>query len=125
MISFLRSRQKPSIDPTEFLASHPKSALQKPSIYYVFRAVFERVRTVGKVMVYLVEHDVRMPIRVHGGVRKGELEWHRRNRASLQNLFRNPIYAGAYVYGLRPTDRRRQKPGRPQYRSTNFARRGG
>jgi hypothetical protein len=40
------------------------------------------------------------------------LEWHRPNRASLQNLFRHPIYAGAYVYGLRPTDRRRQKPGR-------------
>ena len=74
--------------------------------------VFERVRTIGKVMLYLVEHDIQMPIRVHGGVRKGELEWHRPNRASLQNLFRNPIYAGAYVYGLRPTDRRRQKPGR-------------
>jgi hypothetical protein len=25
----------------------------------------------------------------------------------------NPIYAGAYVYGVRPTDRRRQKAGRP------------
>jgi hypothetical protein len=27
--------------------------------------------------------------------------------------FANPIYAGAYVYGVRPTDRRRQKAGRP------------
>jgi hypothetical protein len=75
--------------------------------------LFERFRTIGKVMVYLVEHDICMPVRVRGGLRKGELEWRRVNRPSLQNLFANPIYAGAYVYGMRPIDRRRQKPGRP------------
>ena len=75
--------------------------------------LFERFRTVGKVLSYLVEHDIRMPVRVAGGPRKGELEWHRVNRPSLYNLFGNPIYAGAYAYGVRPTDRRRQKPGRP------------
>ena len=75
--------------------------------------LFERFRTIGKVMRYLADHDIRMPIRVRGGTRKGELEWHRVNRPSLQNLFANAIYAGAYVYGIRPTDRRRQKPGRP------------
>jgi hypothetical protein len=71
------------------------------------------MRTVGKVMNYLTEHDMRMPVRVRGVARKDELEWRRVNRASLLNLFANPIYAGAYVYGLRPIDRRRQKPGRP------------
>lgn len=75
--------------------------------------LFERFRTVGKVMRYLVEHEVRMPVRTRGGVGKGELEWHRVNRMSLHNLLRNPIYAGAYVYGMRPVERRRQKPGRP------------
>jgi hypothetical protein len=40
-------------------------------------------------------------------------KWHRANRVSLHNLLTNPIYAGAYVYGARSTDRRRQKPGRP------------
>ena len=75
--------------------------------------LFERFRMIGKVMRYLADHDIRMPIRVRGGTRKGELEWHRVNRPSLQNLFANAIYAGAYVYGIRPTDRRRQKPGRP------------
>ena len=75
--------------------------------------LFERFRTVGKVMTYLVEHGIKMPIRIATGLRKGELEWHRVNRPSLYNLFGNPIYAGAYVYGARPTDRRRQKPGRP------------
>jgi len=54
-----------------------------------------------------------LPVRVRCGPGKGELAWHRVNRPSLHNLFANPIYAGAYVYGVRPTDRQRQKPGRP------------
>jgi hypothetical protein len=74
--------------------------------------LFERFRTVGKVLRYLVEHDVRMPVRVRSGPHKGDLEWRRVSRPSLSHLFTNPIYAGAYVYGVRRTDRRRQKPGR-------------
>jgi hypothetical protein len=54
-----------------------------------------------------------MPVRTPGGPAKGELEWRRANRPSLYNLFGNPIYAGIYAYGVRATDRRRQKPGRP------------
>jgi len=76
-------------------------------------ALFQRFRTVGKVLSYLVEHDIRMPVRTPGGPGKGELEWHRANRPTLHNLFGNPIYAGIYAYGVRATDRRRQKPGRP------------
>ncbi|CAH2605824.1 Recombinase family protein (plasmid) [Rhodovastum atsumiense] len=75
--------------------------------------LFDRFHTIGKVLRYLVDHDIRLPVRVPGGARKGELEWHRANRINLHNLFANPIYAGAYVYGLRPTDPRRRKPGRP------------
>ena len=33
--------------------------------------LFERFRTVGKVLTYLVEHDIKMPIRVAGGSRQG------------------------------------------------------
>jgi Recombinase zinc beta ribbon domain/Recombinase len=80
------------------------------------RVVFdllERLRTVGKVLRYLVEHDIRLPVRVRGGARKHELEWRRPSRATLQNLFANPTYAGVYVYGVRSIDRRRQKAGRP------------
>jgi hypothetical protein len=64
-------------------------------------------------MQYLIEHNIRMPVRTRSGPGKGELEWRRANRPSFHNLFANPIYAGAYVYGMRPMDRRRQKPGRP------------
>ncbi len=75
--------------------------------------LFERFRTVGKVMRYLVDHDVRMPVRLRSGPHKDELEWRRVNRMTLHTLFANPIYAGAYVWGMRPKDRRRQIPGRP------------
>src|SRR5580698_8934967 len=75
--------------------------------------LFDRFRTVGKVMTYLVEHEIRMPVRLRSGPQKGDLEWRRVNRASLLNLFANPIYAGVYAYGVRAVDKRRQKPGRP------------
>ena len=31
----------------------------------------------------------------------------------MQNVFNNPIYAGAYVYGRRPIEPRAKHPGRP------------
>jgi len=79
----------------------------------VIRLVFElfqRLRTVSGVLRYLVENDIRMPVRRPGGPAKGELEWRRPSRPSLGDLFSNPIYAGVYVYGVRPIDRRRHKP---------------
>jgi DNA invertase Pin-like site-specific DNA recombinase len=82
----------------------------------VIRMVFElfqRFRTVSGVLRYLVENDIKMPVRTPGGATKGELEWRRPSRPSLGDLFSNPIYAGVYVYGVRPIDRRRKKPGRP------------
>ena len=74
--------------------------------------LFDRFRTVGKVMTYLVEHDIRMPVRRREGAGKGELEWRRVSRPTLLNLFANPIYAGVYAYGVRAVEKRKQKPGR-------------
>lgn len=75
-------------------------------------AQFERLGTLNGVLQYLVQNGVLLPERVRGGLRKGDLEWRRPNRPALSNLLHNPIYAGAYVYGRRPTDPRRRKPGR-------------
>lgn len=74
---------------------------------------FEARGTINGVLRYLVDHGVRLPVRGKSGHSKGELEWHRPNRVTLSNLLRHPIYAGAYVYGRRPTDPRRKRPGRP------------
>ena len=76
--------------------------------------LFDRFKTVVKVMTYLVEHDIQMPVRARSGPSKDELEWRRVNRPTLNNLFANPIYAGVYAYGVRAIDRRKQQPGRPE-----------
>jgi DNA invertase Pin-like site-specific DNA recombinase len=74
---------------------------------------FERAGTIHGVLRYLVQHQIRVPQRVRYGPSKGELVWRRPNRVTLSNLLHHPIYAGAYVYGRRPTDPTRKQPGRP------------
>jgi DNA invertase Pin-like site-specific DNA recombinase len=74
---------------------------------------FRCIGTVNGVLRYLVEHHIQLPHRLRSGPGKGELEWHRPSRMTLSNLLHHPMYAGAYVYGRRPTDPQRQQPGRP------------
>jgi hypothetical protein len=79
----------------------------------VFRK-FEELGTVRGVLRYLVENGLKLGVRVHEREGKGELQWRRPNRTTLQNMLNNPIYAGAYAYGRRRVDPRRKKPGRPR-----------
>jgi len=82
----------------------------------VIRMIFDQFEargTVNGVLCYLVDNGIRLPVRSTSGPSKGELVWSRPNRVTLTNLLHNPIYAGAYVYGRRPTDPRRKQPGRP------------
>lgn len=74
---------------------------------------FDREPTLHGLLRYLVRHAIRIPVRVRGGPNRGQLEWHRPSRATLQHLLRHPSYAGAYRYGHRPTDPRAKQPGRP------------
>jgi DNA invertase Pin-like site-specific DNA recombinase len=75
---------------------------------------FEELGTLGGLLRYLVRHSIRLGIRVREGPGKGELVWRRPNRATLQNVLKHPLYAGAYVYGRRQQDRRRAQPERPR-----------
>jgi len=77
----------------------------------VFRK-FEELETLNAVLRYLVEHNVQIGVRVRDGIGKGELQWHRPNRATLHNMLKNPTYAGAYAYGRRQLDPRKRQPGR-------------
>ena len=78
----------------------------------IFRK-FEELGTLNAVLQYLVRHKIQLGIRVRTGLTKGDLEWHRPNRMTLQNLLKNPLYAGAYAYGRRQIDPRKQQPDRP------------
>ena len=78
----------------------------------VFSA-FARLGTLNGVLRYLVEQEIQLPVRVHSGPSKGELEWRRPTRETLQNMLHNPVYAGYYAYGRRQVEPRRKVPVRP------------
>src|SRR5580698_7651008 len=81
----------------------------------VIDLLFEQFKirgTVRGVLCYLVDHDVKLPLRVRSGPDKGQLLWVRPNRTRLQETFKNPVYAGAYAYGRRRVDPRTKRLGR-------------
>src|SRR6516165_1597414 len=76
-------------------------------------ATFVRVGTLNGVLRYLVDQQVQLPVRVHSGPARGEIEWRRPTRETLQIMLHNPVYAGYYAYGRRQVEPRRKVPGRP------------
>lgn len=74
---------------------------------------FSRCGSVNGLLRWLARHEVKLPIRPHFGVNRGELEWRRPNRVTLLNLLHHPIYAGAYRWGHREVDPRKKVPGKP------------
>lgn len=76
-------------------------------------AQFTRRGSVNGLLKWLVRHEVKLPIRPHFGVNRGDIQWRRPNRVTLLNLLHHPIYAGAYRWGHREVDPRKKVPGRP------------
>ncbi|MEM9092193.1 MAG: recombinase family protein [Cyanobacteria bacterium P01_F01_bin.53] len=81
---------------------------------------FEQLGSLNSVLHYFIDHDIRLGIRSRTGSNKGELEWRRPNKATLSCILKNPTYAGAYAYGRRKQDPRRQKSGCSAYGRTAF-----
>jgi DNA invertase Pin-like site-specific DNA recombinase len=75
--------------------------------------LFDRLGTVNAVLCFLADNHIQLGVRVREGPGRGELAWRRPNRAGVQNMLRNPAYAGIYAYGRSTTDPRRRQPGRP------------
>jgi hypothetical protein len=99
-------------DPQGGLALDPDERVQH-AVRTLF-AEYERQGSVSGLLKWLVAHGRRLPLRSHRRDRRGELEWHEPNRRTLLNVLHHPIYAGAYTYGRRVVDPKRQVPGRPQ-----------
>lgn len=104
-IGYVRSREgQLQIDPDQQVQS-------------VVRLVFDKFAELGSVnalLRYFVSHEVRLGIRPHGGSDRGELQWRRPGRVMLGNMLGHPLYAGAYTWGRRPTDRRRHAAAMPR-----------
>src|SRR5947207_9421520 len=75
--------------------------------------LFERLGTVNAGLCFLADNHIQLGIRVREGPERGELSWRRPSRAGVQNILRNPAYAGIYAYGRSRVDPRRRQPGRP------------
>jgi DNA invertase Pin-like site-specific DNA recombinase len=75
-------------------------------------AKFAELITLHAVLRWLVDHGVELGVRLRGGPDKGELEWRRPNRMTLQCMLHSPVYAGIYAYGRRRVEARKQQPGR-------------
>jgi DNA invertase Pin-like site-specific DNA recombinase len=97
--------------PNGELAIDPDEQVQ--SVVRLVFDQFDRQRSIHGLLRYLVIHQIRLPVRPHYGSNRGQLEWRRPNRETLQNLLHHPIYAGFYRWGYRAVDRRKQQPGRP------------
>lgn len=97
-IGYVRSRDgQLQIDPDQ----------QVQSVVRLVFDQFEQLGSVNKLLRHLARHEIRMGIRPHGGPDRGELQWRRPGRVMLANMLSHPLYAGAYTWGRRPTDRRR------------------
>jgi DNA invertase Pin-like site-specific DNA recombinase len=86
---------------------------QVQAVVRLIFAQFTRRGSVNGLLKWLVRNQVKLPIRAHSGVNRGELQWRRPNRVTLLNMLHHPIYAGAYRWGHREIDPRKKVPGRP------------
>ena len=85
----------------------------------VMQLVFDKFDEIGSIyglFRWLIQHDIQLPVRARTGAKKGHLEWHRPSISALSQVLRNPIYAGAYCYGRRPTDPKRRFAPKSNYR---------
>src|SRR4051794_35295315 len=83
----------------------------------VIRLIFDQFdaqTTVHGVLRYLIANHIKLPVRGKGRIDCGQLQWRVPCRETVRQILRHPIYAGAYRYGHRPTDSRRQTPGHPK-----------
>ena len=67
-------------------------------ISYIFR-LFAKCKVARRVIVQLAKEKLKIPTKTWGGPRHGEVTWKEPDFAALMRMLKNPIYAGAYVYG--------------------------
>jgi len=74
-------------------------------------STFAELGSAMKTLHYLKAHQILLPRHQTSGLLKGELLWKEPTESMLIEILHNPAYAGAFVYGRRPTDPFQRKPG--------------
>lgn len=65
---------------------------------YIFD-LFKRLRVARKVLLQLRKEKLRIPARLWGGPRHGEIIWKDSDFSAVVRILHNPTYTGTYVYG--------------------------
>jgi DNA invertase Pin-like site-specific DNA recombinase len=65
---------------------------------YIFR-LFAQHKVARRVLVQLVEEKLKIPAKIWGGPRHGQIAWKEPDFRALIRILRNATFAGAYVYG--------------------------
>ena len=77
----------------------------------VIRLIFDKFDELGTIYAlfhWLIGNNIHLPVRPQSGAKKGQLDWRRPTITTLANVLGHPIYAGAYSFGRRPTNPKRQ-----------------
>jgi DNA invertase Pin-like site-specific DNA recombinase len=111
----------------ELVVSVPLGYLKHPSgqvtldpdeqVQHIVRMIFDlfdQKGTVHGVLRAFIAQGIQLPMRSQARINRGQLEWRPPCRETIRQILLHPTYAGAYRYGHRPTDARRQKPGFPK-----------
>ena len=75
----------------------------KARLQYVFR-LFAQHKVARQVLVQLVQEKLKIPAKIWGGPRHGEVKWKEPDFSDIIRILHNPVYAGAYVYGQKEYD---------------------
>jgi DNA invertase Pin-like site-specific DNA recombinase len=118
LLAKARRGELPLVPPMGYVRRESGELVLDPDaqVQQVLRLVFRKfaeLGTVNALLRYLVAQQIQLGMREPRGPARGEVVWRRPSRATLQNLLKHPLYAGAYVYGRRPVDPRRRQAGRP------------
>ena len=93
--------------PAGLVADEDRKVVLDPdrNVQHTVRAIFEKFRELGtarKVLRWMRDNGVKMPRRAGSGL-FSEVIWRSPTYAGVRNLFQNPRYAGAYVFGRTET----------------------
>jgi DNA invertase Pin-like site-specific DNA recombinase len=65
---------------------------------YIF-GLFRKLGVARQVLCTLRQEKLKIPARIWGGPRHGQLDWKQPTLGAVMRILRNPSYSGTYVYG--------------------------
>ena len=68
---------------------------------------FDELGSLYAVFHYLIDNHIRIGMRARTGPQRGQVVWRRPSLPTWSPMLRHPLYAGAYAFARRPTDRKR------------------